>query len=192
MNNLLEIFAAAAGIAYLLLEYRANAWLWLFSILMAGSYIWIFFSEGIYANGCLNVYYLLISIYGAWRWMKKPDWEEEEGSILSMPKRMLPLVLAAIALLTAGLWKTLSLLGESETAFLDAFTSALSVVGMWMLTKKYYQQWICWIVVEPIMTLMSLRAGLYPTAVMYLFYSVISVMGYLRWKKNANKKERFR
>jgi nicotinamide mononucleotide transporter len=69
----------------------------------------------------------------------------------------------------------------------DGISTALSIVGMWMLAKKYYQQWILWIIVEPIVIATSLQAEMYATALLYVVYTVIAIMGYIKWKKEALK-----
>ncbi len=188
----MELLGAIIGIIYLILEYRAHPLLWLFGVLMPLAYIYIFFGSHLYANAAINIYYVIISIYGALSWwkMRHADTESmaDEG-IRSMPRKFWLPIAAIVILLTVALSLLLQQLGESHTAWLDGFTSALSIVGMWMLAKKYYQQWLCWIVVEPVMIAMSLIADLYPTAVMYLVYSVIAILGYRRWKRKESKSE---
>lgn len=187
----IEIIGAIIGIIYLILEYKANSWLWLFGVLMPLFYIYLFFHNTLYANAVINIYYVGASIYGFWNWKKmeaeKAKGQMDEGAsvISSMPKRAWWPILGLLAICTAVLTWVLQLLGESNVALLDGFTAALNVVGMYMLAKGWYQQWLCWIIVEPIMVILSLMTGMYPTAVMYLVYCVIAVLGYLRWRREA-------
>ena len=188
-----ETFGAAVGIVYLLLEYKAHPWLWFFGLLMPLFYIFIFFDQHLFANGLINVYYVGASIYGilCWRGIIGNK-KREESPIGSMPRKALLPVVGVTVALTAVLTLVLQWLGESEVAWLDGFTAALNVVGMFMLARGWYQQWICWIIVEPVMVVMSLLSGMYPTVVMYVVYSVIAVLGYVRWKKeydNLNPKQ---
>lgn len=184
----IEIIGAIVGIAYLILEYKANPWLWLFGLLMPLFYIYLFFRNALYANAVINIYYVGASVYGllCWRgWIGGKS--KDESPISSMPRKALMPLVAITALVTIALALVLKQLGESEAAWLDGFTAALNVVGMFMLARGWYQQWICWIIVEPVMVVMSILTGMYPTAVMYLVYCVIAVMGYLRWKKEYLK-----
>ena len=187
--SLVESIGAVVGIVYLILEYRANRWLWLFGALMPLFYIFIFLQQKLYANMALNVYYLGASVYGAWCWWGRRETTDDatpvDNTPVAMPGRLW-WVLAAVATgLTLLITVVLHLLGESHMAWLDGLTAALSIVGMWMMAKKYYQQWLCWIVVEPIMLLLSLLSDLYPTALMYVVYCVIAVLGYRRWRQLA-------
>lgn len=189
--NLFEALGAIVGIIYLLLEYKAHPWLWFFGLLMPLFYIYIFFSQHLYANAAINVYYVGASVYGilCWRGIIGSK-KEEESPISTMPRRALLPILAATAALTILLAIVLNKLGESQAIWLDGFTAALNIIGMFMLARGWYQQWICWIIVEPVMVVMSLIIGMYPTAVMYLVYCVIAVMGYLRWKREYHTHKR--
>ena len=183
--SLFETIGAVVGIIYLILEYRANRWLWLFGALMPLFYIYIFFKQQLYANAAINVYYLGASVYGAVCWAKAARNTEQSSSELTptrMPSHMWWMLAVVAILLTLLITLLLHQLGESSEALIDGLTTALSIVGMWMMAKRYYQQWICWMVVEPLMVLLSIRTGMYPTAIMYLVYCVIVWLGYRRWK----------
>ncbi len=182
--SLFELVGAAVGIVYLYLEYRANRWLWLFATLMPMFYIYINFKNGIYANGVLNIYYFVISIYGAVAWLRTKEAESgvEETHLCSLPRRRIVPVLLVSIVLSVALSLLLGLLKESDMAWLDGITAALGVVGMWLMTQKYYQQWLCWIIVNPLLLAMYLLNGNYPSALLYVAYSVVTVMGYRHWR----------
>ncbi len=182
--SLLELLGAAIGIVYLYLEYRANRWLWLFGALMPLLYICINFENGFYANGALNIYYLVISIYGAVAWLRTKGSAAgaEETRLCSLPRRRIVPVVLVSMVLSVSLSLLLRLSEESEMAWLDGITAALGVVGMWLMTQKYYQQWLCWIIVNPLLLAMYLLHGNYPSALLYAAYSVVAVMGYRRWR----------
>ena len=200
-----EIFAAAIGLGYIYFEYKGRWPMWVLGVVMPLCYVWIYFRSGLYANATLNVYNVVISIYGLHRWLHGGA-DGGEAPIVSMPRRYTPWVIGAIMVMAAGLTWLLSLLGESQAiwgvgsdgfhiqACLDGLTASLSVVGMWMLARKYYQQWLCWILVEPLTVLMCVATHLWATAVLYGVYMVVAVMGYVKWKRQAmpedNKKEK--
>lgn len=187
----IEIAAALIGITYLILEYKANLWMWVFGILMAVLFAYKYFSEGVYANGALNIYYIGASVYGLWAWLRSMRRDSSaagkgggEVQIVSMPMRYLPVLLAVLAAMTLLIGWVLLRLGESEVVWLDGFTTALNVLGMWMLAKRYYQQWFCWIVLNPIMSVMTFSIGLYAFGVMYVIYTVIALLGFFRWRRH--------
>lgn len=178
----IEIIGAVIGICYLVLEYRANIWLWAVGILMPMIYIYIFYQHGFYANMGINIYYLLASVYGWWKWKQGKKTESDSGIVHLPGKKILPYTLAAIVLfvvITAILRKCT----DSTVPYGDAFIAALSILGMWMMAHKQLEQWFVWILTNIASFVIYLHSGMYPTAFFYLLYSVVSVFGYLNWRK---------
>ena len=191
-----ELFAAVIGLGYIYFEYKGRWPMWVLGVVMPLCYVWIYFRSGLYANATLNVYNVVISIYGLHRWLHGGE-DGGEVPIGSMPRRYVPWVVVAIVVMGGALTWLLSLLGESQAIWgtegsasllqcgLDGLTASLSVVGMWMLARKYYQQWLCWMLVEPLTVVMCLATHLWATAVLYAVYMVVAVMGYVKWKRQA-------
>jgi nicotinamide mononucleotide transporter len=69
-NNFIEIFGAVTGIIYVILEIRQTIWLWPLGIITSGVYVWIFFTNKLYADMSLQAYYVIISVLGWYWWMK--------------------------------------------------------------------------------------------------------------------------
>lgn len=188
--NILDIIGAAIGLAYIVSEYRADRWFWPLSLLMSAFYAVIYFRAACYANFGICCYNFVMSVYGllVWRGIVE-NGKRQEGSgerpIGSCPARYWPWLILATVLLTALFWWLLGLLGESTLPLVDGLSSALNIVGMWMLSQKYWQQWFTWLIVEPLMIGLCLASGLYASAVMYAVYEVFVVMGIVRWKKQS-------
>ena len=181
----IEILGALIGLAYILLEYKANPWMWLCGVVMPVIYVYLYFRHGLYANAAFNIYNIVISAYGLWQW-KRGGGDGGEAPIRSFPRRGWPWLALVVAALTAGLTLLLSQLHESQVPLLDGLTTCLSIVGMWMLARKYYQQWLCWLIVEPLMMAMCIATGMWATALLYAIYEVIAVKGYLHWKQGLD------
>ena len=67
--QIIEILGTLVGVAYLWLEYRASIYLWIASIIMPAIYLVVYYNAGLYADFGINIYYLLIALYGwaAWK-----------------------------------------------------------------------------------------------------------------------------
>ena len=188
--NTLDIIGAAIGLAYIVSEYRADRWFWPLSLLMSAFYAVIYFCAACYANFGICCYNFVMSVYGLLVWhgiVENGKRKEERGErpIGSCPARYGPWLILATVLLTALFWWLLGLLGESTLPLVDGLSSALNIVGMWMLSQKYWQQGVTWLIVEPLMIGLCLASGLYASAVMYAVYEVFVVMGIVRWKKQS-------
>lgn len=185
--NYLEIIGTAIGIIYLWLEYKANAWLWVASIAMPAIYIKVYYDAGLYADLGISIYYILASVYGLLCWLKgkgaaSDGGEQTSGKTHTPRSRWLPLAAIFVAIfLVIGF--ILSRFTDSTVPWADSFTTALSIVAMWMLARKYVEQWIVWIVADVACGVLYVYKDLPFTAALYLAYAVIAVFGYRKWKR---------
>ena len=193
MEQAIEIIGTLVGIIYLWLEYRASIYLWVASIIMPAIYLYVYYNAGLYADFGINIYYLLIALYGwaAWRYgfhlfgSKKK--EEKELAITHTPKRVWGKL--ALTYIAAQCVITYILINHTDSTvpWWDSFTTALSIVGMWMLARKYIEQWWVWLVVDAVSAWLYIYKGLYFTAVLYAVYAIISIFGYFKWRKLMQK-----
>lgn len=184
--TLIEYIGVAIGFAYLILEYKASFWLWPMGILMSLFYIVIFFQSKFYADAGIYAYYLGANLYGLVEWQRNSQKTSEksiEMPITHTPKsKILPLTLIGIAI-WAALWLLLSHFTDSPVPFGDSFTTALSVVAMYLLAKKHIEHWWLWVIVNLVSTGLYAWKGLYPMAGFFAFYTIIAAMGYFNWRK---------
>jgi nicotinamide mononucleotide transporter len=189
MFEFLEILGTIVGLVYLYLEYKASIHLWIAGIIMPAIYIFIYWDAGLYADFGINVYYLLVALYGwfLWKYGNKNKCSEasngNELPISKIPKRLIfPSILVFVLTFILILYILISFT-DSNVPYLDSFTTALSIVGMWMLAKKFIEQWWVWIVVDLVSAGLYVYKELYLTSGLYALYAVIAFFGYLNWKK---------
>ncbi len=183
----LEIIGTIVGFIYLWLEYKANIYLWIASIVMPAIYLVVYYKAGLYADFGINIYYLVIAIYGwsVWKFGRRSK-HDKELSIRSFPKKYLIGCIVTFISLFVGIAQILIHFTDSDVAWLDSFTTALSVIGMWMLARKYLEQWLVWIVVDVVCCGLYIYKDLYFTSFLYGAYAVIAIFGYIKWKKMMN------
>ena len=179
---LLDITGTIIGLWYLWLEYRASIRLWLVGIIMPALYLVIYYRAGLYADFGLQVYYLLAALYGWTAWKNKPA-DQPEKPITSMPRRHLLHSAGAAVVLWAAIYIVLRVCTDSDVALCDSYVNALSIVALWMLARKYVEQWFMWIVIDAVSAALYVYKGIPFTAGLYALYAVIAVLGYLKWKK---------
>lgn len=184
----LEIIGTIIGLVYLWLEYHASIYLWVASVVMPVVYTFIFFDAGLYADMGIQIYYVLASIYGfiCWRWAisrKNKINATKELKIAHAPRRLFtPLSIISIAL-TIAIAYILIAFTDSNVPWWDSFTTSLSIVAMWLMARKYIEQWWVWLVVDVVSAGVYLYKDLYFTAGLYLLYAVIAYFGYKKWKE---------
>lgn len=192
---MLEYFGVVTGLLYLFLEIRQHQWMWIVGFITSLIYVFVFFSAKIYADMGLNVYYVLISIYGFIEWGRKgkrvPQEKEEEEAIVY--RRATPALLAgataAIVVLWAVIWYILAHFTDSPIPAGDALTTAAGIVATWMLARRIIEHWLFWIGVNFLSMYLYFLRGLYPTMFLYLCYAVLAIVGLYTWKKKGLKAE---
>ena len=184
----LEILGVITGVIYLWLEYRASIYLWIAGIIMPAIYLSVYYNAGLYADFGINIYYLLIAIYGWVAWKtgftlfgnKEP---KKELFISHAPRTAWIKVAAAFVVAMLLIAYILISHTDSTVPWSDSFTTALSIVGMWMLARKYIEQWWVWCVVDVASSALYIYKGLHFTAILYAVYAIIAIFGYFKWKK---------
>ena len=187
-DSILEILGFSTGLLYIWWEYHADPRLWLVSFIMPFISMWLYLSKGLYADFGINIYYFLIAVYGYIVWTRHPQKRKTSdsngGSSLKIRHLPLRLALVSTAVFTAlwvVLYAILRYLTDSTVPAADSFTTALSIVGMWLLAKKYIEQWLAWIVVDAVCVGLYSYKGIYLYAALYLVYTIIAVFGYRKW-----------
>ena len=184
----IEIFGVLTGILYVILEVKQNRLLWPLGIITSAAYIYIFFSGKFYADMGLQIYYVLISIYGWYYWsMGVSKAAKGELPVVRINRQQLLLLFLTFALSWTGIYFVLVRFTDSTVPLGDSFTTALAIVATWMLTQKIIEQWFLWIIANVVSIGLYIYKGLYPTVILYVVYAGMSVYGYLEWKRSMNK-----
>ena len=184
INHIWEIFGAVSGLVFLILEVKENVWLWPVGILTSGLYVVVFFDSKFYADMALNVYYVVISVYGWYAWLYgRSSVNDAPLLITKTPVHMWKYLAASfLGMFLLMIW-VLKNFTDSPVPIGDAFATALSLVATWMLTRKYIEQWWLWVVVDGVSLGLFLWKGLYPTSVLFFLYTTLAIAGYFQWRK---------
>lgn len=183
-ENFLEILGTIVGIIYLYWEYKGDIKLWIAGIIMPAISLYVYYTAGLYADFGINIYYLVVAIYGWAIWqfgVKGKKGEQHDLRIIHTPRRIyLPLAFIFVALWVA-IGEILIHFTNSTVPWLDAFTTSMSIVGMWMLARKWIEQWWAWLLVDAVSTGLYVYKGIYFYAALYGVYTIIVFFGYKKW-----------
>lgn len=179
-EHAIEIIGLVLGLFYLYFEYHASIWVWLFSLLMPMVSMIVYFDAGLYADFSINIYYLLASAYGLARW--RGNKRRKGATISHIPPACALMSMAAMLVIWLGIYLVLHSFTNSNVPVMDSLTTALSIVGTWMLARKYIEQWAVWIVVDAICVALYIYKEIPFYAVLYAVYTVVAVFGYRKWR----------
>ncbi len=187
----LDIITTILGLIYIWLEYKAHIGLWIVGIIMPVLDVYLYYNHGLYGDAGMAVYYTLAAVYGYIAWKFGTTKEGTPLRISHTPMRMyLPIVV--FFLVAWGLtYYVLITWTNSTVPVLDAFTNALSFVGLWALSRKYIEQWFFWMVVDVVCTILYVQKGIPFKAGLYSLYVIIAVFGYFKWKKIMKRKKNY-
>lgn len=190
----LQLTGIVLGLLYLWLEYRADIRLWIVGLIMPVVHGLLYYRSGLYADCSMQIYYILAGLYGWVVWLRSEKEDPERpktkkfSKIDHTPLRLAPILFTLFLCIQAGIYLLLVRFTDSMVPFWDSFTTALSVIALWMLSRKYAEQWLVWLVVDLTTVGLYIYKDIPFTAGLYLLYSALAVAGYLRWRKQISTK----
>ena len=179
----LEIVAALFGVVSVFLSVRQNIWSWPTAIVNVGLYIVIFGEARLYADAGLQVVYVVLNAYGWYHWL----YGGKNRTELPVTRTSLRLwgILAAIGVAGSVLLGTfLARFTPDPLPYLDASTTATSLIAQWMMTRKLLENWIIWVAVDVFYIGIYISRSLQVTAVLYLVFLLLSAFGYVQWRRS--------
>lgn len=185
LKLLLQIVGTLLGLLYLWLEYKANIWVWIVGAIMPMVHGMLYLQSGIYADAAMQLYYVAAGIYGLFVWLRGEKRSEKRIDIQHTPKKWILSLVAVYVVLHISLYFLLTEFTDSRVPLFDSMSTALSIVAMWMLSRKLVEQWLVWLVVDMISVGLYLYKGIPITAMLYMLYCALAVAGYMRWRKQV-------
>jgi nicotinamide mononucleotide transporter len=181
--QIIELIAVVSGIIHVFLLTREKISAWPFGILTVSLYIYIFTLSRLYSDVILHIIYVALNLYGWWNWARRRD-----------AARHIPI--SRLRLQEMGSWALFIVLGflawgrfmaantAADFPYPDAFTTVASLAAQFLLARKKLENWIIWIVVDVVAMGIYALKGLYLTTLLYGLYLLLSVKGWLDWRRS--------
>ena len=184
ISNKIELLGTILGILYIFFSIKQNILTWPTGLLASALYVIVFFNSKLYADMGLQVYYVIISIYGWYFWLQGKKNKGSNHVPIQRVSKQLWIKLSVICILIYFVILLLLNFTDSDIAHLDSLTTAFSIVATWMLARKYLEHWLIWIFVDLFSSGMYVYKNLWPTVILFLVYTVMAYVGYKEWKKD--------
>ena len=180
MMSPIEIIAVFTAILYLVLAVRQNILCWLAWIMSSCLYFFIMFQANLYMESLLQIFYIVMGIYGWMQW-KKSDLERSfEVNIMSVNDHIK--IISVILFLSFLFGFILGQLTDAVMPFWDSLTTWGAVLTTYLVAKKFLENWIYWFVIDFISVFLFISRDLYLTAGLFFVYLIIIFFGYRSWK----------
>ncbi len=182
-TTLLEWVGVVTGLLCVWLAAKNNIWNWPIAVISVLIYIFIFYDSKLYADMGLQVYFLIMNVYGWYFWSRAKNGSVEERPISRISPKEILLCIVGIVLFTFLLGSFLYRQTDASFPFLDSFCTACSLVAQLFLARRVLENWLIWIFVDILYVGMYFSKELYATGLMYALYIYIASSGYFTWKK---------
>lgn len=178
----LEACAVLLAIAYLILAVKENILCWYCALFSTAIYIFLFWNVSLLMESALNVYYLIMAVYGWQQW--KFGGKNNDGvkiRTLGLKQNAMIIVFILMATIFSG-W-VLKANTSAAWPYVDSFTTWGSVATTIMVARKFLENWLYWLVIDSISIPLYIDRGLYLTAFLFMIYIIIVIIGYMRWSR---------
>jgi len=181
-TTLLEILAVVFGLLSVWYSRNVNILVYPTGIVSVLMYVYICYHAGLYADMGINGVYFVMSVYGWYNWTRtkqdevvvKIAWLSAKGYATAILIVIISFVMISYMLVNFT---------DSTVPYIDAFTTSVFIVGMWLMAIKKVENWIYWIIGDVICMPMFFYKGLAFTSFQYFVFLILAVMGYYSWRK---------
>lgn len=192
----IQIVGLILSFIYLILEFGQKASMWIVSALSSVIYACVYFNSKIYADMAFCCFNVILCIYGFYKWYNSSHNNVEadnstNNQVLSYCHFTLPLfakTMVASSIIWFAIYVILKYFTDSPIPALDAVTTMLNIIGTWVLAQKIIEVWGIWFIVNLLSIYIYCKRGLhFSTILLYIFYLLASVYGYIKWYRKGTK-----
>jgi nicotinamide mononucleotide transporter len=200
--TLVELIGTIFGLWSVILAARASIWNYPIGIINIIFFFATFYQVQLYADMTLQVYFLLISIYGWWVWANPRPTQMDAQQALKITRNTwqvnlgigVAIVVGAgvLGLFFANVHQLLPALFPTPAAYpyADSLVMAMSIAAMYLLSIKKWENWVIWVAVDTCSMGLFYSKGIKLIALEYVVFWAIAAYGGYRWWQQMQKEER--
>lgn len=184
---LLELFAVVASLLYVVLAAKGNIWCWPAAILSTVVYTVIFYDVYLWMDSLLQLYYLLMAIYGwfCWRKSNKINSTNDTKALLysQWTLQRHSSIIMVLTVLSFALGWLMATYTPAHFPYLDSATTVFAVFATYLVTQKVLENWLYFIIIDIVSIYLYIEKSLTPTAALFGCYVILATYGYWQWRK---------
>lgn len=177
----LENLGVFFSIGFVILNAKGNIISWPLGIIGSAIYTYIFYTVNLYGDMTLQIFYVLMGVYGWINW-SQTEASDEEFKVQFLNSRKFLLIICFGLVLTPLIGFILASQTNADLPYWDSFTTVFSFIATWMMAKKYIQNWIIWIVVDALCIGIYYYKGLDSTVLLFIIYTLMAIYGLVNWR----------
>ena len=180
--NLVEAAGFVLALAMVGCNIKEIHWGWPLAIASSILYFFVFWDSKLYGDASLQIFFAVVALWGWFQWLRGKRADGSALHVMRLSRRGIAATVIASALLWPATGLFLKTYTDTDVPWWDAFPTALSLVGQFLLGRKFIENWIMWIVVNVVSVGLFAYKGLWLTVVLYLIFIVLSVVGWRAWR----------
>ena len=178
-----ECIAFMLALAMVWLNIRVDARAWPLAIASSLLYGALFWNSRLYGEASLQAFFALVALWGWWQWLRGTGDGGAPLRVRWLGARARWRLAAVLALAWPALGALLRRWTDTDVPWWDAFPTAASIAGQWLLGRKYIENWIVWLVVNLASVGLFAYKGLWLTVLLYAIFAALSVQGLIAWRR---------
>lgn len=178
----LEAVAVTFGLLSVWFAKKENILVYPTGIISVLIYVYICMNVKLYADMSINFFYFVMSVYGWYKWSRK-DASENVRPIATATKKEWIISLAGTVIFFFVFSYVLKEFTDSNVPYWDGLTTAIFIVGMWLMALKKIENWIFWIAGDVISIPLYSTKGLILTSFQFTVFLILAISGYLEWRR---------
>ena len=199
----LELVAFVSGLAAVWLCVRNKVMQWPIGVFNSVVFLWVFLDAGLYADAGLMVFFTISCFYGWYWWLhggrdkeelptRKANWyplqtpppEERKGDSWRN-SILLTVILMVVAWAIMG--TSVDRFTDSNVAFWDAGTTAISLAAQYLLMRRLVENWHFWITVDVMYIGLYWYKDLHFSSILYFIFLLMCLRGVVAWRQDAKR-----
>jgi len=176
--SLAEVIAVVLGVVYLVLAVRRSRWCWVAGGISSAILIWLSAQKALPMQAWLNVYYVIVSFYGFWRWT---DAEVPRPAVTLLPLRWHVVDVAAVLVVSVLTAQYLQRETQAAWPYLDSLTTWGSLFTTWLVARAKLENWAYWFVIDAVEAFLFYEQKLYLVGLMTTATLVVIIVGHRSW-----------
>jgi nicotinamide mononucleotide transporter len=181
----LELIASVLALVMVGLNMRVNPLAWPLALTSSLMYCWLFAQSRLYGEASLQVVFAVLACWGWWQWLRGTTSDGHTLHVRHLPSTLRWQLLAVMAVGWPALALFLARCTDSDVPWWDAFPTMASLIGQWLLGRKYVESWPTWLVVNAVSVGLFAHKDLRFVALLYALFAALSVLGWLAWRRLA-------
>jgi nicotinamide mononucleotide transporter len=187
LDNYIEIIAALLGIAGVYLTIRQSIWCWPVGLINVVLSLVVFFNSKLYADVVLQVFYLVMTLYGWWFWIYGGK-KKFEVPVRRMSLVELVVILPLGLIFSVAVGFAFARYTDAAYPYWDSMLMVWGIIATWAMAKKIIEHWVMWIIIDLNCTALYFCKNLYAFSPLYFIFTVLAIFGYFTWKKELDQK----